>query len=774
MAIFTKKLLCLLTSLSLTLGIAGQGQTKISNSALPNSTVTYQEDSKGGITDLAIVNDEKLIEALKKSGKIPKDATPEQAQKLLKEYLKTKEGSYKKNPQQPTIKEAQALKAYGKTLVSSGKMKVDSTSKKKTVTASEVSKDNILVLAIEFPNFAHNKIQPGETSMYYKDYTLKHFNDMLFNPTSYAGPNGESLISMAQYYTQQSGGSYTVEGKVSGWYMAAHDAEYYGAHDANGGNDARPQLLVQEALVAASKDPKINLADYDKEDPYDLDGYGDLNEPDGIIDHLSIIHSGIGEEAGGGALGEDAIWSHSWKVVDSSGYPYAIPGTEFYGYNYTIMPEDGAAGVFCHEFGHDLGLPDEYDTQYTGAGEPVEYWSIMSSGSWAGKIPGTEPIGFSPYAKEYFQKRYGGNWLKGTTLDLKDITTKGTSLTLDQASIKGKNNGYVRVNLPTKVTSINTPTSGTYEYFSQKGDNLDNSMSATIDLTGKTSAKLTFNAWYNIEEGFDYASILVKADGDSKYVTVPGNITTTANPYGQNPGNGITGTSKGWKAAEFDLTKFAGKKLQLVFNYWTDGGLALPGFYADDIKVTADGSDILNDNVEGTPAFALDGFVKSDGKLYTSQYYLIEWRNQTAADLGLAHIARGKSLLSYDPGLLIWYVDNSYTDNWTGIHPGEGYLGIVDSDQTTVKYNDGFVASTRFQMHDAAFSLKKSQTSFIDYVSKTITDTNTFMHPVFDDKKNYLNSEIPDAGRNIPKLGLKVYVTSESKDRSSASILIKK
>ena len=63
-----------------------------------------------------------------------------------------------------------------------------------------------------------------------------------------------------------------------------------------------------------------------------------------------------------------------------------------------MMPEDGATGVFAHEYGHDLGLPDEYDTIYSGAGEAVEYWSIMSAGSWAGKVPGAEPTGFSPWA----------------------------------------------------------------------------------------------------------------------------------------------------------------------------------------------------------------------------------------------------------------------------------------------------------------------------------------------------------------------------------------
>ncbi|MCZ8486632.1 immune inhibitor A [Vibrio lentus] len=44
------------------------------------------------------------------------------------------------------------------------------------------------------------------------------------------------------------------------------------------------------------------------------------------------------------------------------------------------MPQLAANTIY----GHDLG-PDEYDTQYTGKGEPVSYWSIMSSGSWAGQ-----------------------------------------------------------------------------------------------------------------------------------------------------------------------------------------------------------------------------------------------------------------------------------------------------------------------------------------------------------------------------------------------------
>lgn len=127
-----------------------------------------------------------------------------------------------------------------------------------------------------------------------------------------------------------------------------------------------------------------------------------------------VIHAGVGQEAGGGKLGDDAIWSHRWTIGQK---PFPIDGTtakvpywdgKMAAFDYTIEPEDGAVGVFAHEYGHDLGLPDEYDTKYSGGGEPVQSWSIMSGGSWAGKIAGTTPTSFSPQNKEFFQKTMGG------------------------------------------------------------------------------------------------------------------------------------------------------------------------------------------------------------------------------------------------------------------------------------------------------------------------------------------------------------------------------
>ncbi len=142
-----------------------------------------------------------------------------------------------------------------------------------------------------------------------------------------------------------------------------------------------------------------------------------------------------------------------------------------------------------------------------------------------------------------------------------------------------------------------------------------------------------------------------------QWTTIPGNITTDTNPNDQNPGNGITGKSDGWIDAKFDLSAYTGKNVQVKINYWTDVAAVYPGLYVDDIKVTADGKQVFFDDAEGKAKVKLDGFTKDTGVKKSEHYYLLEWRNHQGVDEGLAHIRRGDSLMSYDPGLVIWYAD---------------------------------------------------------------------------------------------------------------------
>ena len=783
---FNKKLIGLVTTVVLTVstvcgassknfGVNPQEMAKGNLNQILTSADGLNYNYKfGGPVDVVMANKEKIAEMLKREGKIPKNATEEEIEKIVNAYLKD---SSKAN----TVAANTATKAQKKL----AEHKMDNLMKSSGAQGNgwdgKVRKDKLLVLLIDFKDYKHDQIKSNETGMYYKSYDQKHFQDMIFGDKGYAGPNGENLVSMKQYYEAQSGGSYTIEGTVTKWYTAKHEASYYGGNESKESKDVHARELIKEALENAAKDPSINLKDFDQEDRYDVNENGNYREADSVIDHVLVVHAGMGEEAGGGSLNSNAIWSHRSSLGTED---WQITGSDMKANDYTVEPEDGAAGVFSHEYGHDLGLPDEYDTQYSGAGEPVDSWSIMSSGSWAGKIPGTEPTGFSPFAKEFFQANVSGNWANIATVNLRDIPAAGQDFKLDQASKVDKNNSIVKVLLPDKGSVINKPTSGTKEYYSTKiNKSLSNTnISAAVDLSSATSGILKFKTWYDLEAGFDFGSVQVKEEGKNTWTPIKGNISSKGGNVAHSDAyveNGFTGSTDGkWVDAEFNLNAYVGKKIEVKIQYNVDQASFNTGLYVDDINIQTDKGVILSDDAEGASKFTLNGFVVDTGVTYSKNYYLLEWRNHTGVDQGLAHIKMGGNMLSFDPGLVVWYVDNFYDNNWTGVHPGEGFLGIVDANQKSMEWIKGngskTVADTAYQLHDAAFSLRKGAVMNLSGSNGSMKYDPAFPHPFFSDSKSYLNPKLPDAGRNVPKLGLSVYVTGESSDRGMATIHLTK
>nr|WP_249745607.1 immune inhibitor A domain-containing protein [Mesobacillus boroniphilus] len=779
--------------LASTLSFASAGPANV------NAVEKASFQSQGGAPiDLGIANDERLIEMLKKNGTIAKNATPAEAEKALQKYLHNKAAGASKEPGELHKHEKELSSTLNEKLASTGLVngKGNKSGQTKGTTVDTVKeeawngvqrKDNVLVLLIEYPDHPAAQITSQDTDMYYDEYIKQHYTDMIFGADGYVGPNGEKLVSVKQYYEQQSGGSYTIDGQVAGWYKASQPAAYYGGNNASD-NDSNARALVKEALYAAAADRSVDLNKYDQEDRYDLDGDGNYREPDGLIDHLMVVHSSVGEEAGGGQLGADAIWSHRWNLGGVTTLPRTKTKVPYWGgklaaYDYTIEPADGAAGVFAHEYGHDLGLPDEYDTIYSGAGEAVAYWSIMSSGSWAGKVAGTEPTGFSPYAREFLHATMpGSNWLTGSTIHADGVKSTGVEVLLDQANSKGTNNDAVKVDLPDKVNLINTPAAGSWEFYGGKGDEIDHNMVTQVDLTNASNATLEFDAWYDIESNWDFAMVQVSTDGGTtwKSLSTPNtnsDIVSDGYPAIKENLPGYTGSSNGWVHESINLNEYVGQSVQLQFRYMTDWGTALNGFFVDNVKVTADGATLINDGAEGASAFEFHGFEKHAGKNSTKHYYLLEWRSHNGVDEGLKNIRRGASLMTYDSGLVVWYVDNGYDNNWTGVHPGDGYLGVVDADQTINRWSDGLLGSTRYQIHDAAFNQGKTEDMFLDYSSLygiTMKDNATQRTPVFDDSANYLSPVLPDAGRNVPTYGLKFRVLGQSADGTVGKVLIHK
>lgn len=185
----------------------------------------------------------------------------------------------------------------------------------------------------------------------------------------------EGIGSFRDYYLEQSYGKLDIDVTVTDWITLPTTKAIYGSEGA--------PYMIEDALSLVAD--TLDLKQFD-------------NDGDGILDGLAVIHQGTGQEMSGDA---SEIWSHSSIIY----------GLKYNGVSvrrYTIEPECLALGnrmstigVICHEFGHNLGAPDFYDTDYAQSGG--EYcgtgvWDLLGSGAWNGDY-GTRPAGINAWQK---------------------------------------------------------------------------------------------------------------------------------------------------------------------------------------------------------------------------------------------------------------------------------------------------------------------------------------------------------------------------------------
>jgi len=764
-------------------------------------------------------NELKIAQALMQHGRLAPDATADDIEAAVSEYVRHKlkkvdvaepeasvdemrlKGSQAK-ARRALVEKAEGRLLHGKKL-GAEPYPVDPAQEQPWT--GEVQEDMILVLLVEFTDPGGNPVaapehncipEPGprnNSDLWTSDFGREHYQGMLFTEGGYTTPEGLHLPSMRDYYLEQSGGGYTVDGQVYGWYKVAMPESYYGDDHPSGGHDNNPpgtsRDLIADAVHAAAE-AGVPFMDYDNEDPYDLDADGDLDEPDGIVDHLMVVHAGVGQEAGGGAQGDDSIWSHS-----ASTFVYAAPGAkvDYWGgwtvtYNYTIMPENGAIGVFCHEFAHDLGLPDEYDTIYSGEASTA-FWSLMSSGSWLGRPLGTRPSPLSPWGRMVLGTALNGDWVQPAYVSYEDITPEGEIYLLDQTVTRGLNDDAIRIQLPDKEKYVNDPYGGEWEWFGGKADEADHRLDRTVDLTGFSSATLDFWTWYEIEEGWDFGFVQVSTDGGQTWTSMETERTT----YNHNPSAmesivanlpGYTGSSGGWVHEVIDLTPYAGTEVQLRFRYMTDWAATYAGFYVDEIRVTADGQEILFDDAESLdPGWTAVGWKRDKGYEMKPHYYLLEWRNHAGFDESLRecynfpsaedYAAGYVEFFPYERGLLLWHRDTAFTDNWVGEHPGEGFLLVTDAHfQPMTEPTGGRPWRTRIQMHDAAFGLEGLSPITLTRGGHTRTYQAKSPSPEFNDDRDYWVKKAPDNSVLITDYGIGFRVVGVAPDGSAAAVVI--
>jgi immune inhibitor A len=550
---------------------------------------------------------------------------------------------------------------------------------------------------------------------------LPYDNSTAWNPNFNEGYYRDLFFgagdSFADFYSQQSSGAYTVDGDVGnqsnghdGWVKVPGNASTYGdnAVEDFGGAwqfiEDSGNAWYADALAALGSKAAVQayLAQFDVWDRNDFDNDGNFDEPDGYIDHFQAVHAGEGEDAGGGAQGEDAIWSHRWYVnPDDFGLTGPKP-TELFGGaqigdtgfwigDYTVEAENGGLGVFAHEFGHDLGLPDFYDTN---AGENgTAFWTLMSSGSWMND--GTEDIGTKPNYMGPWEKLQLG-WLDYSVVN--EDTDGGATLAPSAAVI---------VDVPDEAiqSDYTTAYSGTHAWWTSSADDLNTTLQRSVNLTGIKTATLTAKVWYDIEAGFDYLFLEYSTNGGSTWTQV---------------GSPLDGSSAGhWKGVRYAIPGGSANTL-VRFRYQTDGGVHLPGAFIDDIALKSGGTSLFSDDVEsGTNGWAAEGGFKiSTGteSAIGDRYYIAENRTYVGYD---ATLATGPYQFSFgltDPnkvehfqfqdGLLVWMVDETYTDNNNSEHTGHGLSLPVDARPVPFTWGNGTLPSNRRQPFDATFGLQ--------------------------------------------------------------------
>ena len=129
--------------------------------------------------------------------------------------------------------------------------------------------------------------------------------------------------------------------------------------------------------------------------------------------------------------------------------------------------------------------------------------------------------------------------------------------------------------------------SGKYMFWSNKGDESDMTLTREFDFTN-VSGPITFKyqTWFDIEEDWDYLYLEASTDGQTwEILKTPSG--TDSNPSGQSYGWGYTGATGNWKQEEVDLSQFAGKKVQIRFEYITDAAVNGDGLVLDDVRIDA-------------------------------------------------------------------------------------------------------------------------------------------------------------------------------------------
>src|SRR6185436_12641057 len=389
---------------------------------------------------------------------------------------------------------------------------------------------------------------------------------------------------------------------------------------------------------------------------------------------------------------------------------------------YNVNAEFSDAITFAHEYGHSLGLPDEY----TPAGRnTIDDWSLMSS---------------SPGHMGIWDKQELG-WIVPTLLNGPRVVTGQKELKVDTHQIEWRDSNGAPYTLTgnvhnAEVYKVDLPKvqlfdpslipSGSWVYYSQSGNGfgypghlLDIAFDGNT-TAGSTSLKLQFKSWFQMEKDYDYGYLQVcqfrgtpltfQCDNlESINDTGEGGPTTgspaDSNPNGTNHGNGMTCSSgasndptcgvaaypePAFITDEFDLTPYAGQDFLIRWAYSTDPGVAFRGGVIDDIELLKNGTTrIYFDDAEDSilsndDTHAYNGWLRSNGTATQEHAYWMGVRDKTGFD----------ATAGWAPGVEVDYANEAH---------GYGNAGVDDPPAYTVIDSHPSIGSSSANLNDAAW-----------------------------------------------------------------------
>ncbi|HEY52577.1 MAG TPA: DNRLRE domain-containing protein [Caldilineae bacterium] len=546
-------------------------------------------------------------------------------------------------------------------------------------------------------------------------------------PVDLTGLTATNFLQEMSHGTSKPGGGFLQETVV-----VDHSHEYYGYAD----------YYEYEPGVCTSNAPGDQVGHNSRQLPVDVvnkivETYGDTlgcsqydADGDHIIDAFVLVHAGDGAERGC----PDCIWSHSSAFLPGFDDQPQIcgndtpgdPSDDYFVQGYNQDPEPLDLGVIVEEYEHQWGLPDLYSVD--GSNSNSWWGAPHTSGVWGGPLGGTRPVGHNLWQDTML------GWRNPKVINYDDPEME-ILLGRNRDKPEGTEDGIL-IKLPDLETFIDNMAGEGKGWYSTSGDLMDNRVYRDFDLSAATGEVVfSFDAYWDIEEDWDYGYLEVSTDGGATWMTLPDmdGVLTDTDPNGNNQGWGLTGG--GEANLHFDLSTYAGSTVGLRFRYLTDPAVANPGWWVDNLLLVDDSGTLYENDLENdfsdwtNEGWMVVPFTRSD-----EQYYLAEWWD----DNGMFNPSLNDPYYTYwssdtewavermpfsTPGMVISYRNTGQDFDYeigSDLGEGPGYgpkygLLVVDShfwpmrfDTHFDSFQDGLVGLTmygRTKSGNAAFTL---------------------------------------------------------------------